>query len=196
MANSCANMVRLTARTKTAKTLLPAIADAMENNQDWASVAVPPPAVLVAESEHLWLQFTNPEVRAHVRQEAEARNQKEYGAATLYDWTELNWGTSWVAETTVDERGEDFVQAQFESTELPPLELYATLCDLGFTVYAEYTAYDNCLGGIVQFYTGRGVGKRGVLSTEQLQDPKDPVRKLLEKSGWSIADWYEIDDEE
>lgn len=80
----------------------------------------------------------------------ETRFLEQYGAKDWYDWQVNNWGTKW-------DVGGDGSEAQdipsglmltFDSAWAPPVDAYAKLVDLGFSLRAMYYEPGMCFAGI------------------------------------------------
>jgi len=199
MANYCDNMVVITAKTVAARAFAPRIVEAIAQKGDWLDVVLPPPAVLVAETERGWLDVQDAEIRTQLREAAEKRNTEQYGYPDLRQWCWGNWGTPWMADAvaTINQSDGKFeITSFFTSAWEPPILAYEALNRLGFEIYAEYAEFGLSLGGIVQLYRGRKAHKSSIQTTSDLSNPKDPIRLALEANGWSISEWYNPEDED
>ena len=80
----------------------------------------------------------------------EAVNTAKFGYANWYDYCVAEWGTKWDVGgdgmTAVLEDGR--LAMTFDSAWSPPLEFYAKMCDLGFSVRAYYYESGMCFAGI------------------------------------------------
>ena len=197
MANHCDNMMVITAKTAAARALAPRIVEAIAEKGDWLDAVLPTPAVLAAEEERGWFDVQDAELRTRLREEAEKRNIEKYGYPDARQWRWSNWGTPWMEDATADidqSNGNFIITSFFTSAWEPPIPAYEALNRLGFEVYAEYTEFAMSLGGIIRLYRGRNTHKSSILTTNDLSNPKDAVRLALEASGWTISEWYALDE--
>ena len=78
-------------------------------------------------------------------------NLKTYGYKNWYDYCVNEWGTKWdvASEGCPATLGEDGrLTMGFDSAWSPPLEFYAKMCDLGFSVRGYYYESGMCFAGI------------------------------------------------
>ena len=92
---------------------------------------------------------------------------EKYGYSSWYDWNINNWGTKWdLCDVTATLPHEDTVLLHFDTAWSPPVEAYAKLEELGFTVLAYYYEPGMCFAGIYQdgnedFYSEWGNSREG-----------------------------------
>lgn len=68
-----------------------------------------------------------------------AAAKAKYGYESWYDWNVANWGTKWdLCDITASQPFDDTVLLHFDTAWAPPVEAYARLEELGFTVRAYY----------------------------------------------------------
>lgn len=93
--------------------------------------------------------------------------QAKYGYSSWYDWQVANWGTKWdLCDVTATLAHEDTVLLHFDTAWSPPVEAYAKLEELGFSVLAYYYEPGMCFAGIYQdgnedFYSEWGNSREG-----------------------------------
>lgn len=97
---------------------------------------VPCPAELL--NDELVTSYADPE-KQKVVDEMKAAAMAKYGFQSWYDWCIANWGTKWdLCDVTATQPFDDTVLLHFDTAWSPPLEAYARLEELGFTVRAYY----------------------------------------------------------
>lgn len=67
-------------------------------------------------------------------------NRKKYGYPTWYEWKIANWSTKWdLTDCTAEVEDEGYaVTLTFDTAWSPPIEAYAKLEEMGFTIKAYY----------------------------------------------------------
>jgi len=79
-------------------------------------------------------------------------NIKKFGYKNWYDWQVNEWGTKWdICEPTIDVQDDGYqATLSFDTAWAPPVQAYAKLEELGFTIKAYYYEPGMCFAGIYE----------------------------------------------
>ena len=79
-------------------------------------------------------------------------NRKKFGYANWYDWQVNEWGTKWdICEASVTPEPDGYkATLSFDTAWSPPIQAYAKLEELGFTIKAYYYEPGMCYAGIYE----------------------------------------------
>lgn len=107
-----------------------------------------------------------------------------------YSWCVDNWGTKWdVGGDDVAERLDDnTLGASFDSAWAPPVNAFASLCDMGFEIKAYYYEPGMCFCGV---FEGNQDGWDDDYR-EYSDETSDTVREAI---GEELDDYYGISEE-
>lgn len=109
----------------------------------------------VPASLHIVAGCVSDEAEQKKLEEDTARNVAEHGYGNWYDYCVNEWGTKW--DVGGDGMSADLLEdgrlaMSFDSAWSPPLEFYAKMCDLGFSVRGYYYESGMCFAGIWEDY--------------------------------------------
>lgn len=134
------------------------------------------------------------EITSPVHDETVAKEMIEkYGAADWYNWNVENWGTKWDVDSAdvVLEDDNSMVSLWFDTAWSPPIEFYAKMASLGFTVEALYNEPGMGFAGAWNDEDGDEYHEYDFSDPDWDEDMSDTVKEFLQYEYENYLMWQE-----